>query len=175
MNRDLMNAIAKLSADSLTGESSPADDAINGVRALDVWERGSHAAMLFLVDAEADLIGTGDPALYDVYLENEPYGWRGYVGASVTFNLDELSDELATLGPGLHEVSRSSNGSVRLIWTHASPELEFVRLVAGDQQHDRKPGQDGYVLLGTITGEPITYAHAIGVGDLALPSEPILL
>lgn len=61
MNRDLMNAIARLSADSLTGGSLPTDDAINGVRALDVWERGSHAAMLFLVDAHA--IGVGDLAL----------------------------------------------------------------------------------------------------------------
>ena len=175
MNLDLMNAIAQLSADSLTEGSLPADGAIDGVRALDVWELGSTAAMLFIVDAEVDLVGTGDPALFDVYLEKEPNGWRGYIGASLTFDSDGLSDELVTLGPGLHEVCRSSKGPVRHIWAHASPEVEFVRLIAGNQQRNRKPGQDGYVLFGTIHGEPITYAHAVDAAGGDLPSEPILL
>jgi hypothetical protein len=173
MNLDLMEAIARLAAGSLSEDSLPVDGAIDGVRALDVWERGSHAATLFIVDAEADLVGTGDPALYNVFLEKEPDGWRGYVGSSLTF--DGLCDELATFAPGLHEVCRSSKGPVRIIEAYATPEVALIRLLGGGEQRDHKPGRDGFVLLGTTPEEPITHAHAIDASGQELPTGPILL
>jgi hypothetical protein len=173
MSLDLMQAIVRLAAGSLSDGFLPADETIEGVMALDVWELGTNAAMLFMVDAEADLAGTGDPALFDVYLAKKSDGWRGDAGATLTF--DGLFAEFAASGSGLSEVSRSSSGPVCLIWIHAAPEVAFVRLTAGDQHRDHKTGRDGFVLLGTIPGEPITYAHAIDAEGRQFPSTPILL
>ena len=173
MNLDLARTIDRLAGESLSLGCLPPDDALDGVRAVDVWERGPHAAMLFTVDEEADLSGTHDPVLYDVYLEKELDAWRAFSGGMLAS--EELPEAFAGFGPGLHEISRTSRGPVRVTWTYATPEVAFVRLTAGGQQRDRKPGREGFVLLGLTPDDLITYAQAIDGAGRQLPSEPILL
>jgi hypothetical protein len=173
MNLELARTIDRLAAESLSQGSLPPDDALDGVRAVDVWERGPHAAMLFTVDEEADLSGTRHPVLYDVYLEQEQDRWRGFAGGMLA--TDGLAEELAGYSPGLHEISRTSKGQVRLIWAFATPEVAFLRLTADGQRRDRGPGRDGFVLLGATPDDRVTYARAVDAAGRQLPSEPILL
>lgn len=169
----LMQATARLACESFSEGRLPPDNALEGVKAVDVWEYGTDAAMLFAVDAKADLLGTGEPALYDVYLEREAEVWRASVGGALAF--DNLEDAVAEFSPGLHPITHTSCGTVRLTWAFATPEVAFVRLLTGAERHDRKPGRGGFVILGMTPERPITHAYAIDGAGRQLASVPILL
>jgi hypothetical protein len=173
VNLELMRTIDRLASESLSQGCLLADGELDGVRALDRWEQGPHAAMLFTVDEDADLAGTREPVLYDVYLERAGDAWQGFSGGMLS--TENLTEAVAALGPGLHEISRTSRGPVRLIWALASPEVARVTLMDDGQTRERKPGRDGFVLFGTTQGDPITHVHAVDPAGRRLPTEPILL
>ena len=57
MSRELIEAINKVATDSIAAGRIPDHDELPGVRALDLWRDGANGAMLFWVDAAADLHG----------------------------------------------------------------------------------------------------------------------
>ena len=86
-----MKAIEGVVVEAIAAESRPAVDQVPGVRALDLWTDGRNGAVLFWVAGEADLDGSGEPVLYEVYAERVDGGWRPTTWASATSEpMDEL-------------------------------------------------------------------------------------
>jgi len=52
--------------DSIAAGRIPDHDELPGVRALDLWRDGANGAMLFWVDAEADVHGQREPVVMEV-------------------------------------------------------------------------------------------------------------
>lgn len=178
MNDALTAAINRLAAESFVVGRLPAEDAMPGVQALDLWHHAPNAAMLFLVEQEADLMGSGDAVYYDVYLERTGEAWQPYTGAKLsTEAIDEpLGKPSDALEPGLHRFFGSSRGRVRLTWAVATPEVLRIRLIdRNGVVRERTPGRLGFVLFGITPDDPITYAYAIDQAGAQLPSDPLLL
>lgn len=178
MNDALTAEINRLAAESIVAGRLPAEDALTGVQALDLWHHGPDAAMLFWVEQEADLMGSGDAVYYDVYLEKEGEAWRPFTGAKLSSEaIDEpLGKPFDALAPGLHRFFGSSRGPIRLTWAVVSPEVVRIRLIdRNGAVHERTPGRLGFVLFGITAEDPITYAYALDQAGAQLPSEPLLL
>ena len=178
MNHDVIAAINGLAVEALVAGCLPAEDAIDGVKALDWWHHGPNAGMLFWADEETDLMGTGQAVYYDVYLRQTDRAWQSSTGGMLsTESMEEpLAEPLADVTPGLHRFDGSSVGPVRMTWAVATPGVAGIRVVDrhGDV-HERPPGRHGFVLLGTTAGDPITYAYAFDQTGKELPGEPLML
>lgn len=111
---------------SLSQGSFAPDDALDGIKAVDAWECGPYATMLFTVDEGANLGDTNEPAFYGVYPEREPEGWRASSGGTLTF--ENLHEPSVGFSPGLHEIFRTSGGAIRPTWAFATPQVALVRL-----------------------------------------------
>ena len=172
MNVKLMRAIDQLAADAVTDGTMPAGNAIEGVRAVSFSDHGRLAAMLFVVNGEADLAGTSETVLYDVFLQLNGDEWAAQSGG--VLGTDGILEEIATRAPGLHEITRTSIGPVRHIWAVATPQTSSIRFFPQNDP-DREPGYDGYVILATTPEDPITYASAVDASGRQLPAAPILL
>ena len=172
MNIELMRAIDQLATDAVAEGTMPADDAIEGVRAVAFYDHGCLAAMLFIVDAEADLAGTSEAVLYDVFLQQHGNEWDAHSGG--VLGTEGILEEIAERAPGLHEITRSSIGPVRHIWAIATSETASIRFFPPNHR-DREPGYGGYVILATTPEDPITYASAFDASGRQLPAAPILL
>jgi hypothetical protein len=80
MNDELVTAIERLAGESLDAGRLPAEDALPGVRALDLWREEPNGAMLFWVDQAADLCGLRQPVLHDVFVKHIDGTWRASRG-----------------------------------------------------------------------------------------------
>lgn len=169
-----MKAIEGVVVESIAAENLPAVDQVPGVRALDLWRDGPNGAMLFWVEGEADLDGSGEPLLYEVYAERIDGGWRATTWASATSEpIDEL---LAGFHAGLHRLGGSSFNRVFLTWALATPEVALIRLrdEAG-RVRDRPAGRHGFVVLGITSDDPLTRAYAVDHAGETFACEPLTL
>ena len=88
----------------------------------------------------------------------------------------KATEIVAESGPGLHRLGGSSGGDpVRLTHAIASPEVSTIELRSAAGRSQRRPGVDGFCLLGTTHQGPITYAHALDSTGRSLSSEALLL
>ncbi len=174
MGPELKRAIDEVVVESVAAEALPTVDRVPGVRALDLWRDGGNAAMLFWVEAAADVAGTGEPVLYEVYAERADGGWQA--GTSAWATSGPTDEWLAGVPAGLHRVGGSSANRVFLTWAIATPEVALIRLrdEAG-RVRDRPPGRDGFVLLGITSDDPLTRAYAVDEAGGTVPGEPLTL
>lgn len=144
-----------------------------GVRLLDAWRDGSHGAVLFWLDGARGLWDADHPVLHHVDCELHDGAWRCRgSGAAWAQSAGEI---LARTGPGLHRLGGGSQDPVRVTCAIASPEVTTIELRSARGVSERRPGVDGFCILGITHQEPITYAHAFSSTGDALPGEPLLL
>lgn len=174
VDRELIEAINTIAADSVTAARLPVEDHVAGVRALDIWRDVRNGAVLFWADAEADLNGRREPVLFDVCLRCTEGAWQAVGSASASSGpLDEL---VAGLSPGLHRLNGSSADGVFLTWALATREVTMVRLRDDSGSvRERPPGRYGLVLLGVTSEDPLTHAYAVDQAGEPLPTEPLAL
>jgi hypothetical protein len=156
-------------------ESGAGSDGLRaGLRLLDRWRDRPCGAVLFWVERELGLVSPDRPALHCVQCELVNGAWRGRgSGGTTTQSGPEL---LAEKGPGLHRLGGGSGGDpVRLTYAIASPEVSTIELRSDRGKSYRRPGMDGFCVLGITHQDPITYAHALDSTGDSLPSEPLLL
>ena len=146
----------------------------SGVRFLDTWRDRSYGAVLFWVDPGVGLWDADGPVLQIVHCELVDDAWRSCGrGATSTRSAPEI---IAEKGPGLHCLGGSSPGDpVRLTHAIASPEVSTIELRNARGVSERRPGVEGFCVLGITHQDPITYAHAVDSIGHSLPSEPLLL
>lgn len=144
-----------------------------GVRVLDSWRSGDHAAVMFWADREVDVWESGEAVLHHVDLELVDEIWHGRGGGGAgTFSAAEI---LGDLGCGLHRLGGSSADPVRLTRAIASTEVAMIELRSDHGVSSRPPGVDGFCLLGITHSDPITYASALDTDGRPLPGGPLLL
>jgi hypothetical protein len=76
VNNTFLDLAGVLCTATLPGPPVSAVDQVPGVRALDLWRDGRNGAVLSGLQGEADLDGSGEPVLYEVYAERVDGGWR---------------------------------------------------------------------------------------------------
>ncbi len=174
MSRGLIGAINKVATDPIAAGRIPDHDELPGVRALDLWRDRANGAMLFWVDAEADLHGRREPVVMEVLARYADGAWRVVAGASASSGpLDELAAELP---PGLHRFGGSSADRVFLTWAVATPEVVMIRLRdESGRVRERPPGRHGVVLLGVTSEDPLTHAYAVDRAGEEMPGELLTL
>jgi hypothetical protein len=142
-----------------------------GLRLLDTWRDRAYGAVLFWVDRE---LGIDHSMLHVVHCELVEDAWRSRGNAGATTR--SAAELVAEAGSGLHRLGGSSGGDpVRLTHAIASPEVSTIELRSAAGLSRRRPGTDGFCLLGITHQDPITYAHALDSTGRLLPSEPLLL
>jgi hypothetical protein len=57
----------------------------------------------------------------------------------------------------------------------ASPEVFSVELRSARASASRRPGRDGFCLMGITDGDPVTYAYALGHERRQLIGDPLRL
>lgn len=141
---------------------------------LDCWRDRSYGAVLFWVDRELALLSPDRAALHCVQCELVSGSWRSRgSGGATTQSASEL---VAEKGPGLHRLGGGSAGDpVRLTYAIASREVATIELRSDSGKSERRPGADGFCLLGITHQDPITYAYALDSACDLLRSEPLLL
>jgi hypothetical protein len=145
-----------------------------GIRVLDWWRDRPHGGVLFWVESGLGFISPDRPTLYCVQCELVNGAWRGCGSGGGTMR--SASELIAERGPGLHRLGGASAGDpVRLTHAIASPEVATIELRSDRGHTHRRPGMDGFCLLGITHDDPITYAHALDATGDPLPREPLLL
>jgi hypothetical protein len=174
LDRDLHRQLNRAAVARLESGTDVEAELPVGIRILDSWHSGEHAAVLFSADRELDLWGFGHAVLQQINLRWVERAWHARGGgAAGTFSAAEI---LADLDPGLHRLGGSSCDPVRLTQAMATPEVATIELRSSDREVSRRtPGVDGFCLLGTTYSDPITYASAVDLAGLPLPGEPLLL
>lgn len=179
VDHELMEALNKVALESVAAARLPAEAVLPGVRALDLWCEGPNGAMLFWVEAEADLYGRGEPVLHNVIVTRVDGGWLLTGAGSST--MEPWGRLLARFPPGLHRVGGSSasqrpRAPVFVTRAIATPEVALVRLRnAAGEVRERPPGQHGFVLLGVPSEEPLTSVYAVTQAGEEFPEEPLTL
>lgn len=173
LDRELMLELDRAAAAEL---QSGADSARlpAGVRLLDAWLDRSFGAVLFWLDRDLGRFESDRRALHVCDCEFVGGAWRsrGHAGATAR----SVAEIIAEKGPGLHRLGGSSAGDpVRLTHAIASPEVSTIELRNALRVSERRPGVDGFCLLGITHQDAITYAHALDSSGAPLPTEPILL
>lgn len=164
----LQLANQKLASGSITAEALP-----EGARLVDSWQNERFGGVLFWIDKNLDLHGQGTAVLHAVLLRHEGHDWRSMAaGGSGTGTAEELAAEK---GPGLHKLGATSLAPVRQVRAFASPEVFAIELRSDRGIASRRPGLDGFCLIGVHHNYPITYAHAIDCDGRAIVGEPLLL
>jgi hypothetical protein len=144
-----------------------------GVRLLDAWRDGSYGAVLFWVDRALGLWDVDHAVLHHVDCELHGGAWRSRgSGAAGTHGTSEI---LAQTGPGLHRLGGGSQDPVRVTCAIASPEVSTIELRSAHRVTERRPGVDGFCILGIKHQDPITHAYAVNSTGDTLPGEPLLL
>ncbi len=174
MSDGMVEAIEALAVQSISAERLSGEEPLPGVHALDLWRDGSNGAMLFWVDAGANLNGQQEPVLFEVRAKLTDGVWRAARGMSATTGpLEEVS---ARSVPGLQYVSRSSQDGVFLTLALATPEVAVIRLEDDSGRvRDRPPGRHGRVLLGVTSEDPLTQAYALDYAGQRCATEPLTL
>jgi hypothetical protein len=184
-NRELWNELLGIALDSVAEGRLPPEAVLPGVRALDLWSDGVFGSMLFWVDAEAAQNARGQPELGDITVTRADGPWR--VMGSATATEKPWGDFLASVSSGLTRCGGSGSGSrdrrgmttwhkVCVTWATAGSDVAVVRLRDEEGNvRDRRPGRDGFVLLGVTPEDPLTIAYGIGHDGEQLPGEPITL
>lgn len=93
-------------------------------------------------------------------------------GGASSATAEELAAEK---GSGLHRLGETSLDPVRLVQAFASPDVSTIELRSDRAITSRRPGLDGFCLLGTTLGDHITYAHAIAHDGQPTASKPFAL
>jgi hypothetical protein len=171
--RDLDLQLMRISRQAL--ESGP--DALaalpDGVRALDSWQNKRYGGMLFWIDTSWNLHGRDAPALRETLLHHNGVSWRSMAaGGSSTATPEKLAAER---GLGLHRLGESTVAPVRLVLAFASPEVHAIELRHARSSASRRPGHNGFCLLGITDGDPVTYAHALDHDGRAFTGDPLRL
>jgi hypothetical protein len=174
VRRELIEAINLVTTTAIATDRLPAEEQVEGVRALDLWKDGPHGAMLFWADASADLNGQREPVLCDVYARHTRGIWTAAGGGSASSGpLEGLTTHLP---PGLHSLGRTSFDEVFLWWAIATPEVATIRLSDDSGNvRERPPGRHGLTLLGVSSKQPLTSAYAIDRTGRQVCPEPLTL
>ncbi len=184
-NRELWNELLGIALDSVAEDRLPPEAVLPGVRALDLWSDGVFGSMLFWVDAEAARNARGQPELGDIIVTRADGPWRAMGSAIATEK--PWGDFLASVASGLTRCGGSMSGSrdrrdmttwhkVCLTWATAGSDVAVVRVRDEEGNvRDRRPGRDGFVLLGVTPEDPLTFAFGIGHDGEPLPGDPITL
>jgi hypothetical protein len=174
LDRDLHRQLSRAAVARLESGTDVEVELPVGVRILDSWHSGEHAAVLFWADRELDLWGFGQAVLQQIDLQWVERAWHARGGgAAGTLSAAEI---LVDLDPGLHRLGGSSCDPVRLTHAMATPEVATIERRSTDGAVSRRtPGVDGFCLLGTTHSDAITYVSAVDPDGLSLPSEPLLL
>jgi hypothetical protein len=146
-----------------------------GVRPLDLWSDDRYGSVLFWADRELDLFDRGHAALYLHHARQLRDGkWQSTGGGG--YGAHEPQEIVADQPGGLHRFGGASHDSVRLTIGIATSDVAVIRLRDDrGRTRDRRPGADGFFLLGITYQDPITYAYAINSRGEELPGEPLLL
>ena len=184
-NRELWSELLGIALDSVAEGRLPPEAVLPGIRALDLWSDGVFGSMLFWVDAEAAKNASGQAELGETTVTRADGPWRA-MGSSTTTERP-WGDFLASVSSGLTRCGGTTSGSrdrrdraachkVCLTWATAGSDVAVVRL--RDQEgnvRDRRPGRNGFVLVGVTPEDPLTVAYGIGHDGEQLPGEPITL
>jgi hypothetical protein len=180
-----IEVLCGIAVDSFAEGCLPPEAVLPGVRALDLWSDGVFGSMLFWVDAEAPQNARRQPELGDITVTRADGLWR-LMGSAIATE-KPWGDFLASVPPGLARCGGSASGSrdrrhmtawhnVCLTWATAGPDVAVVRLRDHDGNvRDRRPGRNGFALLGVTPEQPLTDAYGIGHDGEQLPGEPITL
>jgi hypothetical protein len=145
----------------------------DGVRLVDSWENRRYAATLFWIDRTLNFHGWDTTVLHDVLFRRDGNRWRAAAaGGSSPGSAEQIA---ATKGPDLRRVGGTSQDPVRLTRAFASPEVYTIELRSAHARTSRRPGLDGFCLLGITHSDPITYARALDHDGHAIAGEPLLL
>ena len=170
----MVQAIETLAVDSISAGRLPGEQPLPGVYPLDLWRDEPDGAVLFWVDARANLNGQREPVLLEVRAKLSDGMWQAATGMSATADPLEKASTAST--PGLHYVSRSSQDGVFLTRALATPEVALIRLEDDSGRvRDRPPGRHGRVLLGVTSEDPLTQAYALDHAGERCPTEPLML
>jgi hypothetical protein len=171
--RDLDSRLMQVARQAL--ESGP--DALatlpQGVRPVDSWQNERYGGVLFWIDMSWNFDGWGTAVLHDTLLRHDEHDWRSVAaGGSGTGTAEPIT---AQKGPGLHRLSETSLAPVRLVQAFASPEVYAIELRSARASVSRRPGRDGFCLIGITHGDPVTYAHALDHDGRPIAGEPLRL
>ena len=171
--RDLESQLLQLANQRLASGPSPAAVLPRGARLVDSWQNERFGGVLFWIDKNLDLYGQGTAVLYDAVLRSEGSAWRSMAaGGSGIGTAEELAAER---GPGLHRLGATSLDAVRQVPAFASPEVFAIELRNAHGSVSRRPGIDGFCLMGVHHSYPMTYAHALDKDGRPIAGERLLL
>ncbi|MGH3261956.1 MAG: hypothetical protein ACRDNS_08180 [Trebonia sp.] len=170
---DLASRLMLVAGQALESGSGSLAELPQGVQAVDSWQNERFGGVLFWIDESLDLNGWGKAVLHDTMLRRDGHDWRPMgAGATGTGTAEEVAAEK---GPGLHWVSTTSQDPVRLVTAVATPEVFAIELRSARASTSRRPGRDGFCLLGITHSDPITYANALDHDGRPIAGEPLLL
>jgi hypothetical protein len=172
-SRDLDLQLMQISRQALERGPDALAALPDGVRAVDSWQKKRYGGMLFSIDTSCNLHGRNTPALRETLLHHDGLSWRSMAaGGSGTETAEKLAAEK---GPGLHRLGETTLARVRLVLAFASPEVRAIELRHDRASASRRPGRDGFCLMGITDGEPVTYAHALDDHGRPLTGNPLRL
>lgn len=174
MKHELRHSIGRLALKSLDAGALVTAGLPGGARALDLWSDDRYGAVLFWIDRELDLFDRDHAALSLHQARLEDGTWQSSGGGG--YGTHEAREILADQPSGLHRLGGASQDPVRLTIGIATPDVAVIRL-RDDRggTRGRRPGADGFFLLGITYQDPITYAYAINSKGEELSGEPLLL
>jgi hypothetical protein len=162
-------ALRSLEAGTLLDAGLPA-----GVTPLDLWSNDRYGSVLFWVDRELDISDFGHAMLIHHNAKCLQDGnWRST--GSGGMGSHEPERILAGLSSGLHRLGGGSQDPMRVTIGIASPDVAAIRLRDKNTARERRPGADGFFLLGITDQDPITHASALNSEGEEIPGEPLLL
>jgi hypothetical protein len=173
-SRDLDRQLMQISRQALEFGPDALAALPDGVRAVDCWQNKRYGGMLFWVDTSCNLHGRNAPALRETVLQHDGLSWRSMAaGGSGTETAEKLAAEKGT---GLHRLGETTVPPVRLVLAFASPEVHAIELRrARSSASRRRPGRDGFCLMGITDGDPVTYAYALDPRGRPLTGDPLRL
>jgi hypothetical protein len=156
---DLDRHLMQFARQTLGSSSDPAVALPEGVRLMDTWQTDRFGGVLFWLDMDLDRNGWGATALHDALLAHGRDGWRPMAAGEV---IADTAERLAAeKGPGVHKLGVTSVDPVRLVTAFASPEVTAIELRSVRGSAWRRPGADGFCLMGITHGDQVASAHAV--------------
>jgi hypothetical protein len=152
-SRDLESRLMQVAGQALESDLDHLAALPQGVRPVDSWQHKRYGGVLFWIDTSWDLHSWGTAVLQDALFRHDGQDRRPMgAGRSDTGTAEAIAVQK---GPGLHRLGETSLAPVRLVQAFASPEVYALELRNARGGVSRRPGRDGFCLMGITDGDPM--------------------
>jgi hypothetical protein len=159
---------------ALSGGTMPNTSELpSGTKALDIWWNDHYGSVLFWVARQHDLQGYDHAVVYhhDARRVNLSARWRS-IGSGAR-GASESDPLIRRPGSGLQKIGGMTREPLQLVFGVASRNVALIRVDHGRAHENRRPGIDGFFLIGA-SHHP-TYAYAVGADGKEYLEAPLVL